>query len=68
MSDTVRKALRVAQREASSFYSLSETAAIIAAFLRALRPCDVLMDRPGDLGPHSTVTLAAAVEEAARDG
>ena len=39
--------------------------AAVAAFLRALPACDVLMDRSGDLGMHSTVTLAAAVEATA---
>jgi len=42
--------------------------AAIAAFLRALPPSDVMMQRyapDGDLaGPHSTLTLAAAVEAA----
>jgi hypothetical protein len=44
----------------------------IAAFLRAFPASDVMYPRrlhdpvdPG--GPHSTITLAAAVEEAARD-
>jgi len=49
-------------------------AAAIAAFLRALSPCDVMMQRwtndnpPQQDGPHSTITLAAAVTAAAEDG
>ncbi len=48
--------------------------AAIAAFLRALPCCDVMMQRwtnddpPERDGPHSTITLAAAVEAAAREG
>ena len=38
-------------------------AAAIAAFLRALPAVDVMMDRPEPNGPHSTRTLARAVEE-----
>lgn len=40
------------------------SAAAVAAFLRALPPCDVLMDRGNNRGMHSTRTLAAAVEAA----
>lgn len=55
--DTIRAALEASQKRASSFYSVGETAQIIAAFLRAL---------PG-AGPLPTGKwLAAAVEEAAR--
>lgn len=45
----------------------------IAAFLRALPPSDVMMQRwtdddpPRQNGPHSTVTLAAAVTAAATE-
>lgn len=43
------------------------TAAVsVAAFLRALPACDVMMERNSwEGGPHSTQTLAAAVERAA---
>ncbi len=40
-------------------------AAAVAAFLRALPACDVMMDHP-EGAMHSTRTLAAAVEAAAR--
>jgi len=49
-------------------------AAAVAAFLRALPACDVMMPQNPDPratdpgGPHSTQTLAAAVERAAREG
>jgi hypothetical protein len=48
-------------------------AAAVAAFLRALPACDVMMPQNPDPratdpgGPHSTQTLAAAVERAARE-
>lgn len=42
-------------------------AAAVAAFLRALPACDVMMDRP-EGAMHSTRTLAAAVERAAKEG
>lgn len=54
--------------------AMSFTAPAIAAFLRALPCCDVMMQRwtnddpPERDGPHSTITLAAAVEAAAREG
>lgn len=53
---------------------IGQAAAAIAAFLRALPACDVMMAQNPDPhaadpgGPHSTITLAAAVERAARDG
>ena len=49
-------------------------AAAIAAFLRALPGCDVMLQRwtdddpPQQNGPHSNFTLAAAVTAAAREG
>lgn len=43
-------------------------AAVAAAFLRALPACDVMMERNSwEGGPHSTHTLAAAVEAAAKE-
>lgn len=42
------------------------TAAAIAAFLRALPQCSVML--AADSGWHNTVTLAAAVENATREG
>jgi len=42
-------------------------ATAVAAFLRALPACDVMMDRP-EGAMHSTRTLAADVERAAKEG
>lgn len=43
-------------------------AAAVAAFLRALPACDVMMERNSwEGGPHSTHALAAAVERAAQE-
>ena len=76
----VRKALEEAERavnqitEGECADERLIAAAAIAAFLRALPCCDVMMQRwtnddpPERDGPHSTLTLAAAVEAAAREG
>ena len=80
----VRRALEAAAVECITDYwcaqdwqqaeARREAAAAIAAFLRALPCCDVMMQRwtnddpPERDGPHSTITLAAAVEAAAREG
>ena len=45
---------------------MQDRAAAIAAFLRALPQCSVML--AADSGWHNTVTLAAAVERAAREG
>lgn len=79
MSDPVRAALEAAEDAAHIAgcppgSCAHVAAATIAAFLRALPCCDVMMQRwtnddpPERDGPHSTITLAAAVEAAAREG
>jgi len=68
--DTIRAALDAAQKHASSFYSVGETAQIIAAFLRAL-PDHVAVRDPVYPCSHTLLPvvrdgLARAVEEVAR--
>lgn len=84
MSDPIRDALREAGEAARrSLYpgmcrdgacmlapcacADAAAAAAVAAFLRALPACDVMMDRP-EGAMHSTRTLAAEVERAAKEG
>jgi len=66
MTDAIRDALREALGDLPT--NLQRLCAErTAAFLRALPACDVMMDRP-EGAMHSTRTLAAAVERAAKDG
>ena len=74
MTDPIKAALGAAQGQASSFYSLAETAGIVAAFLRDLPDAGfritVRLDggTPLDLDcevPDKDL-IAAAVEAAAR--
>jgi len=73
MDDPIKAALETAQREASSFYHMTETAAIIAAFLRALPP-DATIPGADWTCPAWKFErwigrdLAAAVERAAKEG
>lgn len=76
MSDAIKAAMREAEHACSDWldgavapamWTKQASAAAVAAFLRALPPCDVLMDRP-EGAMHSTRTLAAAVERAAKEG
>jgi hypothetical protein len=59
MSDTIRAALEAAHWQASSFYALSETAEMIATFLRQMDPVAL-----GD--GFTFASLADAVERAAK--
>jgi len=73
-SKPIRDALRAAAQSLEGSAAAGEllgdaedlAAECVATFLRALPAVDVLMDRPYPRGPHSTRTLATAVEEAAR--
>lgn len=73
MTDPIRTALEAATlRKRYTLATMSDeradTAAAIAVFLRALPACDVMMERNSwEGGPHSTHTLAAAVERAAQE-
>ena len=81
MSDPIRDALREAGEAFCRYpdglrcdatlptcgYCIAGAAAAVAAFLRALPACDVMMDRP-EGAMHSTRTLAAAAERAAKEG